>query len=105
MTAPSLASLPPGVAGVTAFSVDLGGVYDRFVAGLAASNPMGRTSFESSEIAFRNVTGLRIRDDLLAQLGSKVLIFPADPRRSPSHAVAGWCRAFSERRDMQRFSK
>ena len=91
----SLASLPPGLAGVTAFSVDLGGVYDRFVAGLAATNPMARTSFESSEIAFRNVTGLRIRDDLLAQLGSKVTYFSLPTRGdAPSHVVAGLAQGF-----------
>ncbi|SIO58154.1 Protein of unknown function [Singulisphaera sp. GP187] len=86
----SLAALPPGLAGVTAFSVDLGGVYDRFVAGLNATNPAGRQTLESTEIAFRTVTGLRIRDDLLAQLGSKVTYFSLPTRGdAPSQVVAG----------------
>lgn len=91
----SLASLPPGLAGVTAFSVDLGGVYDRFVAGLAASNPAGRNSLESLELAFRNVTGLRIRDDLLAQLGSKATYFFLPTRGdAPIQALAGLAQGF-----------
>ncbi|WP_406694895.1 DUF1559 domain-containing protein [Singulisphaera sp. Ch08] len=90
-----LVSVPPGLGGVTAFSVDFGGVYDRFAAGLAATNPTGRNSLESTAIAFRNVTGLRIRDDLLAQLGSKVTYFSLPSRGdAPSHALAGLAQGF-----------
>lgn len=91
----SLVSLPPGLAGIAAFSVDLGGIYDRFTAGLTASNPTGRTSIESFEIAFRNVTGLRIRDDLLTQFGSKVTYYSMPTRGdAPSHVVSGLAQGF-----------
>ncbi len=83
-----LAALPPGLAGVTAFSVDLGGVYDRLGAGFAASNPAGQNTLEAIALGFRNVTGLRIRDDLLPQLGSKVTYFslPTPGRCADSYA-------------------
>lgn len=85
-----LAALPPGLAGVTAFSVDLAGVYDRLGAGFAASNPAGQNTLEAIALAFRNVTGLRIRDDLLPQLGSKVTYFSQPTRGdAPIHMLGG----------------
>lgn len=88
-----LASLPAGLAGITAFSVDLGAVYDRFAAGVASTSPNARASLDSAEVAIRNATGLRVRDDLLARLGSKVVYYALPARGDASvNALAGFAQ-------------
>jgi prepilin-type processing-associated H-X9-DG protein len=67
-----LPALPAGLAGFGALSVDLPGLYDRVAAGFAATGPAGAARFEAFATAVRNLTGVRLRDDVLPHLGPTI---------------------------------
>jgi prepilin-type processing-associated H-X9-DG protein len=85
-----LPPLPPGLAGFTSFSADLSGLYDRLAAGFAAANPSARVAFESFEAVVRDVTGYRLRDDILPHLGPKTTYYDVPTRvNAPTNVLAG----------------
>jgi len=91
-----LPPLPPGLTGVTTFSVDPAGLYDRVAAGFSAANPMAQASFEAFEKGVRDATGLRPRDDILPHLGPRFTYY-ATPARgdAPANFLAGLAVGFA----------
>jgi len=82
--------LPTGLVNVAAFSIKPGEFYDRMVSGLVQSNPSARTRIDALELKFREITGVRIRDDLLAHLGSKMKIYVQTSQQpAQAHALGG----------------
>ncbi|HWE38744.1 MAG TPA: DUF1559 domain-containing protein [Isosphaeraceae bacterium] len=71
----SLPPIPADAHGFTALSVDLAKTYDRVVALFKASDPAAAKSIESAERTVREKTGLRLREDWLAHLGPKLVLF------------------------------
>jgi prepilin-type processing-associated H-X9-DG protein len=85
-----VAPLPGGLVGVTAWSLDLAGLYDRVAAGFAATDPATRGRFEAFETRLNNVTGHRLRDDVLPELGSRMTFYVVpDKVNAPSNILAG----------------
>jgi prepilin-type processing-associated H-X9-DG protein len=91
----NLPALPGGIAGFGALSVDLPGLHDRVAAGFAAMGPATAARLEAFETAFRNLTGARLRDDVLPHLGPNVTYYTLPDRdAAPVGFTAVLARAF-----------
>ena len=85
-----LPPLPPGLNGFTTFSTDPVGLYDRLAAGFAAADPSTQANFDAVEMMVRETTGLRLREDLLPQLGPKVTFYRVPKKGNvPPNFLAG----------------
>lgn len=88
-----LPALPPGLPGFTTVSVDPASLYDRIAAGVAATNPEARARFEAFETAVRDLTGHRLRDDVLPLLGPKMTYYVVPTKgNAPANALAGFAQ-------------
>jgi prepilin-type processing-associated H-X9-DG protein len=82
--------LPPGLAGFTAFSLAPGTFYDRLVDVAAATDPRAEAPFQSFERTVRKATGMRLREDILAQLGPRMAFYVVPTRiNAPTNVLEG----------------
>jgi prepilin-type processing-associated H-X9-DG protein len=91
----AIPAVPGGVAGFGTVSVDLPGLHDRVAAGFASIGPSARAGFESFSASFRNLTGTRLRDDVLPLLGPNITFYTLPDRNvAPVGATAVLARGF-----------
>ncbi len=93
----ALRSMPPGLTDFTAFTLDPVRLYDRLTTGIAASDPSMTIAFEAFQKTVRDLTGQRLRDDLLPHFGPNLTLYSVPARSDvPSNFLVGLARgAFS----------
>jgi prepilin-type processing-associated H-X9-DG protein len=89
-----LPPLPGGLAGFTVLSLDTARFVDQVAAALKTIDPRASQPLAQIEAAVQQVSGLKLRDDLLAPLGSRVVFytFPTQ-RNAPANVLAGLAQA------------
>jgi hypothetical protein len=92
----SLPPLPEGVGSFTAVSIDLVKVHDQLAALARAADPKGPDLFAQAAESFREATGRRLREDVLARVGPRV-VFADVPVRVlvTSNPVDGFARSLA----------
>jgi prepilin-type processing-associated H-X9-DG protein len=101
----SLPSLPAGLTGFTALSVDLSATYDKIVTVATAASPQGADQVAAFEQSMHRLLGLELRNDLLQHLGPKVALYAqeagagaaGDPAAAMMAAYAGLTISFQVR--------
>jgi hypothetical protein len=90
-----LPPLPGGLSGFTVFSLPPARFYDQVNAGVeAVTDAFGPRPADAFEAAFQQVAGLKFRDELLAPLGSRVVLYTFPTRmNAPNNMLAGFGRA------------
>ena len=89
-----LPALPAGLTGFTTVSVDPASLYDRIAAGFAATDPATRAAFEAIETGVRDLTGHRLRDDVLPLLGPRITYYVLPGKvDAPGNVLAGFARS------------
>ncbi len=80
-TIQSLPPLPAELTGFVVLSLDPAKIYDQIVELAKQTNPRGGEGFARLEQAVRQRFGFDLRKDVLAQLGPKIALYSAGPRR------------------------
>ena len=80
-----LPPLPGGLAGFTVLSLDSTRLYDQMVAVASTIDPRASRPLAEIEDTFQQLTGLNLRDELLAPLGSRIVVYtvPTGSTRRP----------------------
>jgi hypothetical protein len=85
-----LLPLPTGLAGFTAFSIDPDAFYDRIADVAGSSAPNGRAAFDAFEKSMERATGKRLRADILAHLGPRIVFYDVPTKvNAPTNPLAG----------------
>ncbi len=85
--------LPPGLAGYTVASVDPARLYGQLVEQTRAFEPDGQAFFDAAEQVVRQKTGRRLREDILAHLGPRVVSYVVPTRiNAPTNPIVGFAR-------------
>ena len=96
-----LRPLPPGLSEFTAFSLEPVRLFDRLTAGIAASDPSMTIAFEAFQKTIRDLTGQRLRDDLLPHLGPNLTLYNLPAKGdAPSNFLVGLARGAFRAPDM-----
>jgi prepilin-type processing-associated H-X9-DG protein len=91
-----LLPLPPGLAGFTAFSIDPDAFYERLAALAGTTDPKGAVAFDSFAKSIERATGHRLREDVLAHLGPRVVSYDVPTKvNAPTNALAGLALGFA----------
>ena len=86
-----LPPLPPGLAGFTVLSLDPGKVYDQSLALAKATDPNGQAMFDALSQAVQQVTGHRLREDILGHLGPRMAFYVVPTRaNAPTNPIIGF---------------
>ncbi len=89
-----LPPLPAGLTGFTVLSLDAARSYDQVSAIAKAMNPRAAQPLAAIEASVQQMTGLKLRDDLLAPLGSRVVIYTVPTKiNAPPNVLAGLAHA------------
>jgi prepilin-type processing-associated H-X9-DG protein len=89
-----LPPLPGGLAGFTVLSLDPTRLYDQTVAVARAIDPRASRPLAEIEDALQRLTGLDLRDELLAPLGSRVVVYTVPTKiNAPTNMLAGFAHA------------
>ncbi len=75
ITKETVPPLPKGLSAYTVLSMDLGKLYDTVVSQLKALNPNAATAIDQVNEAFQRQTGVKLRDDVLAQVGPRMAFY------------------------------
>ncbi len=90
-TAKTLPPVASGVQGLTVYSFDPDRFFRLFTSLAVASDPNAKKQVDSGESAFQQVTGLKLREDVLAHLGPKVSVSTVPTRGNlPTNALMGF---------------
>jgi prepilin-type processing-associated H-X9-DG protein len=89
-----LPPLPDGLRGFTVLSLDVARLYDQIAGALKAIDPNAARPMAEFEAAAQQALGMRLREDLLAPLGSRIAFysFPAAVD-APAGLIEGLARA------------
>ncbi len=91
--AKSLPPLPAGLTGFIVASIDPARLYDQLIAQARAFNPDGQAFFDAAEQVVREKTGRRLREDILAHLGPRVVSYIVPTRiNAPTNSIVGFAR-------------
>jgi hypothetical protein len=91
-----LLPLPRSLAGFSALSIDLAVLFDGLGALTASNDPRGRDSFGAFAKAFERATGHRLREDVLAQLGPRIVAYSVPTKvNAPTNPLAGLALGFA----------
>ena len=92
----ALPPLPEGVGAFTAVSVDLARVYDQLASLARLADPKGPDLFAEASRLIQGATGRRLREDILSQVGPK-LVFADVPTRvfASSNKVEGFIQSLA----------
>ena len=89
-----LPTLPGGLAGFSVLSLDSTRLYDQIVAVASAIDPRASRPLAELEDALQQSTGLNLRDELLAPLGSRVVVYTVPTQiNAPTNMLAGFAHA------------
>ncbi len=90
-----LPPLPGGLAGFTVFSLDAARVYDQISAAVKVPGPRNPNDpLMQVEAAVKQATGLKLRDEILAPLGSRVVVYTVPTRiNAPPNVLEGLAHA------------
>ena len=75
LTADSFPPIPKGTEEYTVFSADLGATYDLVVKLVKDLEPQAEAQIKAVDDSFRQMTGVSLRDELLAELGPKFAFY------------------------------
>lgn len=90
-TAKTLPPIPSGVNGFTAYSFDPDRFYDLLATLSRAADPKSRKAFADGEAMFRQVTGQRLREDVLKHIGPRMTLYTVPTRGNlPTNALTGF---------------
>jgi len=89
-----LPPLPGGLTAFTVFSLDAVRLYDQVSAAVKALDPRASQALGPMEDAVRQATGLRLREDFLAPLGSRTVLYTVPTRtNAPPNVLTGLAQA------------
>ncbi len=83
----SFPPLPPGVSNFTIIAVDPGRFYGQIEALLTAASPNVAPTFRAMESAVKDATGLRLREDVLAKLGTRMTFYTSPVKKGLSFGL------------------
>jgi hypothetical protein len=88
-----LPPLPPGLTGYTVASIDPARLYGQLVEQARAFDPDGQAFFDAAEQVVRVKTGRRLREDILAHLGPRIVSYVVPTRiNAPTNPIVGFAR-------------
>jgi prepilin-type processing-associated H-X9-DG protein len=90
-----LPPLPGGLSGFTVLSLDSARLYDQVIAAIRAIDPRDPQPQRSLEAAVQQAAGLKLREEILAPLGSRIVLYTFPTRmNAPNHMLASFAYAF-----------
>ncbi len=88
-----LPPLPPGLTGYTVASIDPARLYAQLIEQTRAVDPDGQAFFDAAEQVVRAKTGRRLREDILAHLGPRIVSYVVPTRiNAPTNPIIGLAR-------------
>ncbi len=91
-----LPPLPGGLPGFTVLSLDATRVYDQLAAVMKVVDPKDSQRLGSFKITMKEFAGLKLREDILAPLGSRVVLYTLPSRiNAPPNVMTGLAHALT----------